>query len=116
HPTADAQCVPLGNLAFPAMDQLPDQHLFRPGDPIQAIICGTRGKREDVMVSDDTGMGGVVVEDSGDAEAMGAGEANTGAETGQDDTRAVRVTGSGKAVAEGPGSVANTGVRRVPRA
>jgi hypothetical protein len=67
------------------------------------------------VVSDDAGTGGVVVEDSGDAEATGGGEANTGAETGLDDTGAVRVTRSGKAVADGPGSVANTGVRRVPR-
>lgn len=73
------------------------------------------GGREDVVVSDEVGTDKVVVEDSGDAEAKGGGEANTGAETAPDDTGTVRVTKSGKAVANGPGSVANTGVRRVPR-
>ncbi|ROP40232.1 hypothetical protein [Saccharothrix texasensis] len=73
------------------------------------------GGREGVVVSDDVGTGEVVVEDSGDAEAEGGGEANTGAETATDDTGSVRVTKTGRAVANGPGSVANTGVRRVPR-
>ncbi|MDX3661754.1 hypothetical protein PV646_31000 [Streptomyces sp. ID05-26A] len=57
----------------------------------------------------------VVVEGSGDAKATAGGVANTGVETVERDAAAVRVTGSGKAVAEGSGSVANTGVRHVPR-
>ncbi|MFD4672983.1 hypothetical protein ACFWNN_24870 [Lentzea sp. NPDC058450] len=65
---------------------------------------------DDPQVSDD-----VVVENSGDAEATGGGVANAGVETVDGGTGAVRVTGSGKAVANGPGSVANTGVRRLPR-
>jgi hypothetical protein len=73
-----------------------------------------RSRGEDV-VSDDVEVGETVVKDSGDAQATRGGEANTGAEVVDGDTGAVRVTGSGKAVAEGPGSVANTGVRRLPR-
>ncbi|MEU4447739.1 hypothetical protein AB0K14_07230 [Actinosynnema sp. NPDC050801] len=67
-------------------------------------------RREEAAVPDE-----VVVEDSGDADATGGGEANTGAETVDGDTGTVRVTRSGNAVADGPGSVANTGVRRRPR-
>lgn len=78
------------------------------------LLPPARGK-EDVVVFDDAESGGVVVEDSGDAEATGGGEANTGAEATKDDTGTVRVTRSGKAVASGPGSVANTGVRSDPR-
>src|SRR5687767_13521182 len=72
--------------------------------------------REESSVSDEAQASkDVAVEDSGDAEAAGGGEANTGAETIEGETGAVRVTKSGKAVANGPGSVANTGVRRIPR-
>ncbi|BCJ47217.1 hypothetical protein GCM10010168_71940 [Actinoplanes ianthinogenes] len=54
------------------------------------------------------------VEDSGKARATGGGQANTGVQVAGDD-RPARVTGSGDAVADGPGSVANTGVQRHPR-
>ncbi|GAB3004729.1 hypothetical protein GCM10027184_72480 [Saccharothrix stipae] len=67
-------------------------------------------RREEDAVPDE-----VVVEDSGDADATGGGEANTGVETVDGDPGTVRVTRSGNAVADGPGSVANTGVRRRPR-
>jgi len=73
-----------------------------------------RSRGED-PVSDEARAGEVVVEDSGDARAIGGGEANTGAEVVEDDAGTVRVTRSGTAVADGPGSMANTGVRRVPR-
>jgi hypothetical protein len=77
------------------------------------LLPQSRG--EDVPMSDDASVGDVKVEDSGDAQATGGGEANTGAEVVESDTSAMRVTKSGKAVADGAGSVANTGVRRVPR-
>lgn len=67
-------------------------------------------RREDSPVADD-----IVVENSGDAQATGGGQANTGAETPEGDTATIRVTGSGNAVADGSGSEANTGVRRIPR-
>jgi hypothetical protein len=72
-------------------------------------------RTEEVPVADDAQVNEAVVEDAGDAEATGGGQANTGAETVEGDTRSIRVTRSGKAVADGQGSVANTGVRRVPR-
>jgi hypothetical protein len=71
--------------------------------------------REEDAVSDEVEVGETEVKDSGDAQATGAGEANTGAEVVDGGTGTVRVTRSGKAVADGPGSVANTGVRRVTR-
>ncbi|WP_328459238.1 hypothetical protein [Amycolatopsis sp. NBC_00438] len=73
-----------------------------------------RSRGEDV-VPDDVEVGETSVKDSGDAQATGGGQANTGAEVVDGDTGAVRVTKSGKAIADGPNSVANTGVRRVPR-
>jgi hypothetical protein len=54
------------------------------------------------------------VEDSGNANARGGGQANTGVQGGGDD-RPARVTRSGDATAGGPGSVANTGVQRERR-
>ncbi|MEU5694354.1 hypothetical protein [Actinosynnema sp. NPDC020468] len=72
---------------------------------------GGRGERGTVASKGDE-SDGTVVESSGSAEASGGGEANTGVETARDGTGAIRVTGSGKAVANGSGSVANTGVRR----
>lgn len=66
-------------------------------------------------VSGDATVDAAVVEDSGDASATGGGEANSGVETAEAEDSAVRVVRSGKAVADGPGSVANTGVRRSPR-
>lgn len=78
-----------------------------------------KGKEE--AVSEGAGVGdavkpvGVVVEGSGDAEAESGGDANSGAEVVEGDTATVRVTRSGKAIAKGPGSVANSGVRQVPR-
>ena len=72
-----------------------------------------RHVREGTM-SESAATDGVVVENSGDAEAEQGGEATTGVQTDDSDTGPVRVTRSGKAVATGPGSVANTGVRRVP--
>lgn len=54
------------------------------------------------------------VEDSGKARATGGGQVNTGVDAVGDD-RPAQVTRSGEATAEGPGSVANTGVQRRPR-
>jgi hypothetical protein len=54
------------------------------------------------------------VEDSGAAHATGAGRANTGVDAVGDE-RPAQVTGSGGATAEGPGSVANTGIQRRAR-
>ncbi|MFG2051505.1 hypothetical protein ACGFIW_29245 [Micromonospora sp. NPDC048935] len=53
------------------------------------------------------------VEDTGAARATGGGQANTGADVVGTD-RPARVTRSGEATADGPGSVANTGLRRRP--
>ncbi|MGX7829078.1 hypothetical protein ACTG9Q_28750 [Actinokineospora sp. 24-640] len=77
-------------------------------------------KGKEGNVSENPGAGdavepNVVVVDSGDAEAEIGGNANSGAEVVEGDTTRVRVTRSGKSVAKGPGSVANSGVRRVPR-
>lgn len=53
------------------------------------------------------------VEDSGNARAGAGGQANTGIETtGEGGPK--RVSRSGDAVAEGPGSVANTGITHRP--
>ncbi len=54
------------------------------------------------------------VEDSGNANARSGGQANTGVQ-GRCDDWPVRVTRSGDATADGPGSVANTGVQRERR-
>ncbi|MFE9690645.1 hypothetical protein [Micromonospora sp. NPDC005806] len=54
------------------------------------------------------------VEDSGKATATGGGRANTGLEATGDD-RPAQVLRSGDATADGPGSVANTGVQRGSR-
>ncbi|KKJ93323.1 hypothetical protein LQ51_30460 [Micromonospora sp. HK10] len=65
--------------------------------------------------------GGVVlaeperVEDSGTAEATGGGRANTGVDSVDGAERPARVVRSGDARADGPGSVANTGIVRRPR-
>jgi hypothetical protein len=53
------------------------------------------------------------VEDSGDATATGGGHSNTGVQRAGGPDPA-RVTRSGEARAEGPGSVANTGIQRQP--
>ncbi|MFF5235554.1 hypothetical protein [Dactylosporangium sp. NPDC000521] len=54
------------------------------------------------------------VEDTGNAEARGGGQATTGADiTG--DSGPVHVVRSGDAAADGPGSTATTGVVRRPR-
>jgi hypothetical protein len=50
------------------------------------------------------------VEDTGIATATGGGHANTGAQV-SDHAGPARVTRSGDAVADGPGSVANTGIQ-----
>ncbi|MFI9453527.1 hypothetical protein [Amycolatopsis sp. NPDC052450] len=70
-------------------------------------------RRENPM-PDDPHASDTAVEDSGDAQAAGGGTANTGAEAVDDNPGVTRVSRSGNAVAEGPGSVANTGIRRVP--
>ncbi|WP_280838752.1 hypothetical protein [Micromonospora sp. A200] len=54
------------------------------------------------------------VEESGKATATGGGRANTGLQAAGDG-RPAQVTRSGDATAEGPGSVANTGIQRGPR-
>jgi hypothetical protein len=54
------------------------------------------------------------VEDSGAARAKDGGNANTGVDVVGDD-RPARITRSGEASADGPGSAANTGVQRRPR-
>jgi hypothetical protein len=72
-----------------------------------------RSRMGDVVDSDDT-VDEIAVTDSGEAEATGGGAANTGVETSED-TGSIRVNRSGKAVAKGPDSVANSGVRRLPR-
>lgn len=54
------------------------------------------------------------VEDSGKATATAGGQANTGVDVAGDGGPA-QVTRSGDATADGPGSVANTGVQRRPR-
>ena len=72
-----------------------------------------RSRNEDEVVSEDA-TNETVITDSGEAEATGGGTANTGAETSED-TGSIRVTRSGKAVAKGPGSVANTGARNLPQ-
>ncbi|QKW17628.1 hypothetical protein [Verrucosispora sp. NA02020] len=54
------------------------------------------------------------VEDTGKAKATGGGRANTGLEAAGYD-RPAQVTRSGDATADGPGSVANTGIQRGPR-
>ncbi|HWS37158.1 MAG TPA: hypothetical protein VN408_30985 [Actinoplanes sp.] len=51
------------------------------------------------------------VTDSGNARATAGGNAGTGVD-GTGDSRPARVTRSGDATADGPGSVANTGVQR----
>lgn len=51
------------------------------------------------------------VDNSGAARATGGGQANTGVDVVGDD-RPAQVAGSGDATADGPGSVANTGVSR----
>lgn len=51
------------------------------------------------------------VEESGKAIAKAGGRANTGADTDARD-RSAQVVRSGDATAEGPGSVANTGIQR----
>jgi hypothetical protein len=53
------------------------------------------------------------VEDSGGATATGGGQANTGVQ-GAGGPNPARVARSGEARAEGPGSVANTGIQRQP--
>lgn len=53
-----------------------------------------------------------VAEETGDAKAAGGGQANTGVESVGDRSAQVRKTGA--ATAQGPGSVANTGVVRKP--
>ncbi|MEU7758658.1 MULTISPECIES: hypothetical protein [Micromonospora] len=52
------------------------------------------------------------VENSGTAQATDGGQATTGLETADGGDRPVRVADTGKAVAKGPGSTANTGVVR----
>ena len=67
-----------------------------------------------VPASGNTGVskvGADQVEDSGTARATGGGQANTGVD-GVGNDRPAQVTRSGDATATGPGSVANTGVRR----
>ena len=54
------------------------------------------------------------VEDTGNATATSGGHANTGAQV-SDHGRPAQVTRSGDAVADGPGSVANTGIQRQAR-
>ncbi|GAA4607774.1 hypothetical protein BJY16_006502 [Actinoplanes octamycinicus] len=54
------------------------------------------------------------VRDTGAARASAGGHANTGIDAPGDE-RAARVTRSGDATADGPGSAANTGVQRRPR-
>jgi hypothetical protein len=54
------------------------------------------------------------VQDTGTARGTGMGQANTGVDVVGDD-RPAQVTRSGDATADGPGSVANTGVQRRPR-
>jgi hypothetical protein len=54
------------------------------------------------------------VEDSGRAAGTGGGQANTGLQTSDGD-RPAQVIRSGDATADGPGSVANTGIQRRPR-
>lgn len=51
---------------------------------------------------------------TGKAEARDGGVANTGLEAEAGD-RPIKVSDSGDAFAQGPGSVANTGARQVPR-
>jgi len=51
------------------------------------------------------------VEDTGTAKATGGGQANAGLQTAGGD-RPAQVTRSGDATADGPGSVANTGIQR----
>lgn len=53
------------------------------------------------------------VDDSGSARATGGGQTNTGVDVIGGDLPA-QVTRSGEATADGPGSVANTGVQRRP--
>lgn len=53
------------------------------------------------------------VEDSGKAEATSGGQANTGLRT-TDRSGSAQVTRSGDARADGPGSVANTGIYHQP--
>lgn len=55
------------------------------------------------------------VEDTGAARATGGGQANTGVDVVGGDDRPAQVARSGEATADGPGSVANTGVQRRPR-
>lgn len=52
------------------------------------------------------------VEDSGAARATGGGRANTGVNNEESANRPAQVVRSGDATADGPGSVANTGVLR----
>ncbi len=54
------------------------------------------------------------VDDTGRATATDGGQANTGLQTPGDD-RPAQVARSGDATADGPGSVANTGIQRGPR-
>lgn len=54
------------------------------------------------------------VTDTGTARATNGGQATSGIEVADDD-RPAQVTRSGNAIADGPGSVANTGVSRRPR-
>ena len=58
-------------------------------------------------------LAGESVEDTGDATATRGGEANTGVQS-TDVARPARVAGSGDARADGPGSVANTGIQHRP--
>jgi hypothetical protein len=53
------------------------------------------------------------VENTGKASATGGGQANTGLRV-VGDSRPTRVSRSGDATASGPGSVANTGIERIP--
>lgn len=54
-----------------------------------------------------------IVEDSGAATATAGGQANTGIQ-GAGDSGPAKVARSGDARADGPGSTANTGIRRQP--
>ncbi|WP_439657751.1 hypothetical protein ACSHWB_35930 [Lentzea sp. HUAS TT2] len=89
------------------------------GGVLALVALGTpyllpRSREEDPML-EHTQASEIVVEDSGDANATGGGEANTGAQAVEGAMGAVRVTGSGNATADGPGSVANTGAQGIPR-
>ncbi|WP_239340720.1 hypothetical protein [Frankia sp. CiP3] len=66
-------------------------------------------QREDASMSD-----AERVDDTGRANATGGGRANTGLQ-GAGNDRPAQVTRSGDAIADGPGSVANTGIQRSRR-